>query len=254
MDIRLRHGFTGSISPKLGIAFLICTVPRHGVGQPRVRRTPDVSATQSPCGRRGSMSQPNVPRQRVLTHSKSPKLPMQFARTRCMVTIPKVSPFHCRKPCGVALSRIAYTQGTQPAAAGPAQGVLRWLSDTRWERQYTPLVIKPRMKSSRFSRPGRTARGATAQPYEARADLRLQNCSRLGFLWEITAPKMASHMSTDRLRAGAGPHPIGSDQIRSGCFVVVCILLQPTLTTLLCRDQVGDGTVLLPRRAASTGR
>lgn len=49
---------------------------------------------------------------------------------------------------------------------------------------------------------------------DARAGLPLRNCIRLCFLWKTTAPKVASHMPTDRLEARAGPPPVGSDQIR----------------------------------------
>lgn len=114
--------------PGSGSPFLNCVVyksRRRGVAEPVCIHTPHVSATQSPSWTKGAEKHEPTSHGSGCSHTESLQGSnrMQFARTRCMVTIPKVSPFHCRKTCGVALSRIAHTHthtATQPASAGPA--------------------------------------------------------------------------------------------------------------------------------------
>lgn len=132
---------------------------------------------------------------------KVSKVRMQFARTRCMVTIPKVSPFHCRNICGVALSRIAFTVA-QPATVGPAQVCMLLAMTARHEARRNSthtLATKPRMKSSCLPclpKPSLTERGDIAIEREPNLD----GC-RQGFPLKIIAPKTATLAPTDRLKA-----------------------------------------------------
>lgn len=109
-----RPSFPGSGSP-----LLICVV--YTVPPPRrpCVFTPHTCPQRNQVrGRRGQRSMSQRPTAAGAHTQEVSKARMQFARTRCMVTIPRVSPFHCRKTCGVALSRIAHTQ--QPSLRPPA--------------------------------------------------------------------------------------------------------------------------------------
>lgn len=74
--IRPRHGFTSYLLPMLRVTLLTCTVPRHGRDTAKV----NLCAAHHTCPQcnqlvgDGNKAGANVPRQRVLTHRKSPEL------------------------------------------------------------------------------------------------------------------------------------------------------------------------------------
>jgi hypothetical protein len=150
---------------------------------------------------------------------------MQFARTRCMVTIPKVSPFHRRKISGVLFL-------VSPTHSNPACMcmLLRWLSNTR-EGGASSTRPRDQAKDEVILASDTWHPWKGCHCHGARASLRPRDCSCLGFLLRITAPKTTSLAPADRLKALAGPHRIGSDQ--AGCLLfVVCIPLSVALLAL----------------------